>query len=108
MESTLNVKLMGAIVLLLVAIKFGLLPVLDWQNQSINEITQVERRNAKAENLLKNKDQIFMRLAKINNLYKAKAETYPSFEASIAFRLETQVLFDILLQQNDLRKTQFF
>jgi hypothetical protein len=108
MESTLNVKLMGGIVVVLVAIKYGLLPVLEWQNQTIDELYQVERRNVKAENLLNNKDQVFMRLAKLSNQYKSETQTYPKFDAQIVFRLESQVLFDILIQQNNLRKTQFF
>ncbi len=108
MEASLNVKLMGVVAIFLAAIKFALLPVIDWQNQMIDEIYQVERRNIKAENLLSNQDQIFMKLATLDGGYKQKADIYPVFADQASFRLETQILFEMLLKQYDLRQTQFF
>jgi hypothetical protein len=107
-ETSLNVKLMGVVAVVLATIKFALLPIIDWQNQVIDEIYQVERRNIKAENLLSNQDQIFMKLATLDGGYKQKAEIYPVFLDQPSFRLETQILFELLLKQYNLRQTQFF
>ncbi|MCJ8272063.1 MAG: hypothetical protein MJK04_22035 [Psychrosphaera sp.] len=108
METSLNVKLMGAVAVVLAVIKFGLLPVIDWQNQLVDEIYQVERRNIKAQNLLSSQDQIFMKLATLDGGYKQKAKIYPVFIDQPSFRLETQKLYEMLLKQYNLHQTQFF
>ncbi|NQZ05996.1 MAG: hypothetical protein HRT35_02450 [Algicola sp.] len=108
MELTSNVKLMGAAALLLALIKFGLLPIVQWQNNTIDEIYQIERRNAKAEYLLGSQEQIMMKLVELDSSFKEKAEIYPNYTDQPSFRLETQIMFEMLLKQQNLSQNQFF
>jgi hypothetical protein len=108
MELTANVKLMGVAAVLLALIKFGLLPIVEWQNQAIDEIYQIERRNTKAENLLGSQAQMMMKLVQLDGSYKQKADIYPGYTDQPSFRLETQIMFEMLLKQQNLSQTQFF
>lgn len=108
MESRLNSKLMVFVVAILLLIKFALLPILSWQNQVIEEISQYERKNAKVERLLANQDKMFFDFVTSDKAYKTKANSYPTFADRSLFRLETQISFEMLLKQNGLQQSQFF
>lgn len=104
----LSNKALVSVVAVLAGIKFVLLPVAQWQNEQLAVIEQHEKRNAKAERLLDSEEQLALRLATLDKDYKALADKYPRFEAPADFRIETQIMFDMLLQQENLKVTQFF
>lgn len=108
MQSSLNIKLLVFFAGLLILVKFALLPIIQWQNQKVDDIRQYDRRNVKAQNLLANKEKIFMRMATLDKAYQSEAKPFPSFEDKASFRLETQMMFDMLLKQYGLSRTQFF
>lgn len=108
MESSANTKVYMVVVLVLVAIKFAVMPVIDWQNDIIEEITQHQKRVDKSERLIASGPELLQKLSSFSQEYKTQTEAYPSFADATLFRLETQMSFEILLKADNLRKLRFF
>lgn len=108
MEQNTKLKFLLFFVVVLAGIKFGLLPVVQWQGETMEEISAIERRNAKAEALLSNQQQLFMNLANKDKAYKALASQFSSFADSSSFRLETRIMFDQILKMDKLNTKRFF
>jgi len=107
-ETTLNTKVLIMVALLLVGVKFVLMPVIDWQNQTIEQIEQVERRNLKSQKLLSKQDELLVGMAAADKKYREQKETFPSYVDSTMFRLETQIKYENLLKSHGLRQSNFF
>lgn len=103
-----NSKLLVVAASLLGVIKFALLPVIAWQNQTIEQIQQIEARNEKSQRLLQQEPDLIKGLQQSNESYAALVDTYPSFADSPSFRLETQINFEALLKSANLRQKKFF
>lgn len=108
MENSANTKVLLVVVVMLVAIKFGVMPVLQWQNQTIEEIAQHEKRVAKSQRLIDSQPQLLKQLAEHSSNYQAQIDVYPVFPDSSTFRLETQMNFEMLLKVSDLRRQRMF
>jgi hypothetical protein len=108
MASLLNIKVMLPMVVTLLLIKFGLLPVVEWQNDLLADIEQYEQRNTKAQRLLNSEAELVKKMSVKSEEYLAQEKAYPNFAASEDFHIETKMRFDILLGQFNLKVTQFF
>ena len=108
MESSTNTKVLLVVVLMLVAVKFALMPVIEWQNSSIDEIAQHQKRVVKSERLIDSQMQLIEQLAKFEQDYKKSIDVYPVFNDSPTFRLETQINFEMLLKAANLNKARLF
>ncbi len=108
MASRLNSKTLLPVAVVLIIIKFVLLPIVAWQNDLLSQIERHEQRNAKAQRLLDSEAQLTSRFVSLSESYKEQADQYPRFAAAEDFHIETKIMFDMLLQQNQLKVTQFF
>ena len=93
---------------MLLLIKFGLLPVLSWQNKMLVDIEQYEKRNNKAQNLLDSKAELIEQLDLLRQSYQTQKQGYPRFAATEDFHIETKVMFDKLLNEFNLKVKRFF
>ena len=108
MESSTNTKVLLVVVLMLVGIKFAVMPILDWQNETVEQITQHQTRVDKAQRLIDSQPQLLQQLVSTQQDYQAKVGSYPQFPDSTIFRLETQMNFELLLKTEKLRHNRFF
>lgn len=95
-------------VLILVGIKFAVMPVIEWQNDTIEQIAQHQKRVDKSERLIASTPELLQQLTGLGQDYKTQTEAYPLYSDSMIFRLETQMKFEMLLQSEGLRKLRFF
>lgn len=108
MQDKNKMTLLLSLVVVLAGVKFGLLPVLDWQADKLEQIDSIERRNEKAQRLLDQQQAIFMQLASTGKQYKQTAEAFPVYPESATFRLQSQVMFEQILKQDELSTRRFF
>lgn len=108
MESSANTKVLLVMALILIGIKFTVMPVIEWQNDTIEKIAQHQKRVDKSERLIASTPQLLQQLASFGQDYKTQTQAYPLYGDSTIFRLETQMKFEVLLQSEDLRKLRFF
>ena len=108
MKQTNNTHVLLAVLLLLLAVKFALLPVLAWQNQLIEQAQRIELRNQKAQDLLQRQQQLTDQLSRQTEQLKLLQQRYPVFAQATEFRLQSQMDFENLIKQFKLRKKQFF
>jgi phage-related protein len=95
-------------VALLAAIKFGLMPVLQWQEDKLLQIAAVEKRNLKSQKLMESKEQLFMQMVQTGNSYKKLAEALPIYQDQASYRLQTQVMVEQILKMDNLNTKRFF
>lgn len=105
-NSRLQLMLIAAV--LLSAIKFGLLPVLEWQDDVLQQIAAVEKRNFKSQKLLEDKDQLEMKMVQIGAGYNKLAQSLPVYPDQSSYRLETQLMIEQVLKIDDFHTKQFF
>ena len=103
-----NSKLLAIAAIFLGLIKFALMPVLEWQNDLIEQTAQLERRNNKSQDLLLKQPNMEANLEQVKQTYQQLVATYPRFSDTPSFRLETQIRFESLLKAGNLRQKKFF
>ncbi len=108
MQSNPKLQLMLGAVILLSAVKFALLPLLQWQNETLEQIASIETRNAKAQKLLADKDAMMAELTQLGTKYNNLAQSIPVYPDSASFRLETQMMFEQVLKMEHFRPKQFY
>lgn len=104
MRDLLNNKpLMLGLILLLATIKFGVVPLLEWQEAKVVSIGKLEERLLKTERLLLNKDETLSTINTISQEISAYDELIfkPSSD-EVQFKLGQQEIIEELFTKNGL------
>lgn len=93
---------------LLIGIKMVLLPIIDWQNQQVEELVGHEKRIAKAEAIIEEQAAMQKALDESESILTAIEEQFPRYPNSEIFRLETQKRFESEMAEQGIEAQQIF
>lgn len=90
------------IVAILVAIKFFVQPVLEWQNETLSEITLSEKRLVSGLDAIEKSDEYELRAIQLQQELSSQKGGLFGFVGANAFQLEQQTAFENLASQHDV------
>lgn len=92
----------GAIAILLL-LKFLLVPLFDWQNQQLSNITNLQKRVSKSQNVITNQSQISQSQQRITAQLKAINSLFIDYKNDAEFKLAMQQQIEQRLASNQLQ-----
>jgi len=99
-----NRPLIIGMILTLISIKFVLVPVIQWQNQTLVKITKQDRQLQKGLALVDNKDDLLEKFTSLKNYSRQQLKLVASDEKSpIAYQLKVQKNIESLLDKYKLK-----
>lgn len=91
-----------SIVAILVIAKFFVIPIFDWQNTVLSEITLLEKKQDKISNVLKQQDDNIRANEQLSLIITQVEQLFFPFQTEAAFKLEQQKLLESLLSKHNL------
>lgn len=98
--------MMGMLAILLIA-RFILVPILDWQQEQITQITAKEQRLVKTNNILARLPQINSALEQLKQGNQKHQSRYFNQASSNTFKLQMQQKVEALFSKYNLKVTNF-
>jgi len=98
--------MIGVLVVLLVA-RFILMPIIDWQQEQITQITAKEQRLIKTNNIIARLPQIHIALEQLKQGNKQQQSRYFNKASSNNFKLQLQQKVEALFSTHNLKVTNF-
>lgn len=95
-------KMALSLIALLVSIKFILIPILEWQDEQLVEISLLEKQTSRIDKVLDNKQQIEDYSARLKNTLASSEQLFLLASDSSAFELAQQQWLESKLKQYDL------
>jgi len=92
-----------AALVLLVSLKFIVVPLIDWQNTQLAQLTNLEKRAAKSQNVIANQGQISQSQQSINAQLEAINELFVNYQREGEFKLAMQQQLEQTVASNQLQ-----
>ena len=92
-----------AALVLLVSLKFIVVPLIDWQNTQLAQLTNLEKRAAKSQNVIANQGQINQAQQTINAQLKAVNSLFVDYQREGEFKLAMQQQLEQTVASNQLQ-----
>ncbi len=92
-----------AALVLLVSLKFIVVPLIDWQNTQLAQLTNLEKRAAKSQNVIANQGQISQSQQSINAQLEAINELFVNTQREGEFKLAMQQQLEQTVASNQLQ-----
>jgi len=100
-------KLMLAVLAVLLLTRFILVPIFDWQQEQIDQITKKEQRLVKTNNIITRLPQVQAALAQLKESNQKQQDRYFNQSLSNTFKLQLQQKTELLFSEHDLKVTNF-
>jgi len=100
-------KLMLGVLAVLLVARFILVPILDWQQEQIKQITAKEQRLTKTNNIIARLPQIKVALAQLKQNNQQQQSHYFNQASPNTFKLQLQQKIETLFTQHHLKVTNF-
>lgn len=98
-----NKPLMLTLIGLLLAIKFVLQPIVEWQNKKVDDIFLLERQLNKGLGLIQNEEILKSQLSQVSERLKALTKTVLGRDENVAaYQLRVQKQIEELMEKHDI------
>ena len=93
---------LGALVIL-IALKFLIVPLFDWQNSQLAQLANLQKRAVKSQNVIVNQSQINQAQQTINAQLKAVNSLFVDYQRESEFKLAMQQQIEQTIANNQLQ-----
>ena len=93
---------LGALVIL-IALKFLIVPLFDWQNSQLAQLTNLQKRAVKSQNVIVNQSQINQAQQIINAQLEAVNSLFVDYQRESEFKLAMQQQIEQTISNNQLQ-----
>ncbi|TMP66225.1 hypothetical protein CWB76_18550 [Pseudoalteromonas sp. S1609] len=93
---------LGALVIL-IALKFLIVPLFDWQNSQLAQLANLQKRAVKSQNVIINQSQINQAQQTINAQLKAVNSLFVDYQRESEFKLAMQQQIEQIIANNQLQ-----